>query len=185
MNTTTNTITFVLSGIVLILVGVIAYMGFSQFSDTKQTNMVVMEESKEDPIQLQLRDDEIVLDDLKAGDYITSPLLFSGQAHQSWFVDGTFPVRLEDAEGNVIAEGFARTEVDTVDTDEYVSYTAELTFADPSSDVGILTLEKSNPENLPDGGYSYGISVTFVEFNEEGDGELGIQESSVEESLSE
>jgi hypothetical protein len=75
---------------------------------------------------------------------VSSPLTVTGEA-AGWYFEAEFPVRLEDANGNVLAQAPARAQGDWMTVD-FVPFTVTLTFvARPPTDTGKLILEKSNP----------------------------------------
>ena len=101
---TNNTFTLILSGTVIVLIGIIAYMGYMQFS---QDDVLVQNGNEEElptRFDIDLLRDELALDTLVPGSYVTSPLEFSGLAAPSWYTEGTFMVTLTDEDGTVIGE---------------------------------------------------------------------------------
>lgn len=88
--------------------------------------------------------DLIQLDSPKANRVISSPINGNGQARGSWFFEASFPVRLEDANGRIIAQTQAQADGDWM-TSEFVpftfSFTAQLTF----NQTYWLVLERDNP----------------------------------------
>lgn len=82
---------------------------------------------------------------------ISSPLVIEGEARGTWFFEGDFPVFLTNWDGLIIAEGFATAEGEWM-TEDYVPFTAELTFTSDTSvsDRASLILQKSNPSGLPE-----------------------------------
>lgn len=91
---------------------------------------------------------------------VTSPLTVAGEARGNWYFEATFPVKLYDANSNLLAEGYAEAMSDWMTTD-YVSFTANLTFVTPSTSTGTLVLEKDNPSGLPENADSVSIPVSF------------------------
>ena len=79
---------------------------------------------------------------------ITSPLTVSGQARGPWFFEASFPVILEDSQGNVIGTGIAEAQSDWM-TDEFVPFEAILEFTS-SAEKGKLILMKANASGLPE-----------------------------------
>ncbi len=92
---------------------------------------------------------------------ITSPLTITGQARGIWFFEAIFPVILTDWDGKIIAQGTATAQGDWM-TEQYVPFTATLTFVKPAyKDNGTLILKKDNPSGLPQNDAAYEIPVVF------------------------
>jgi hypothetical protein len=85
----------------------------------------------------------------RPNDIVKSPLSVKGQARGYWFFEASFPVRLEDDKGQVVASGIARALSDWM-TENFVPFEAELSFSTPESKKGILILQKDNPSGLPE-----------------------------------
>ena len=96
----------------------------------------------------------------KPGDAISNPLRIEGQARGSWYFESSFPVRLLDAEGNVIASGHADAQGDWMTT-EFVPFAAKLDFSAPASPTGTLILKKDNPSGLPEHDDQLMVPVRF------------------------
>lgn len=98
---------------------------------------------------------------------ITSPLSLTGEAG-GWYFEGSFPVEIVDASGNIIAQGPATATTDWMTTD-FVPFTASLTFVNPytvgdpeSEKVGKIILRKDNPSGLPENDDSLEIPIRFA-----------------------
>jgi hypothetical protein len=80
---------------------------------------------------------------------IGSPLVVTGQAVGNWYFEASFPVKLFDAKGSLLAEGVAGAESDWMTT-SFVPFTATLNFStQPANSTGTLILYKDNPSGLP------------------------------------
>lgn len=91
---------------------------------------------------------------------ISSPLTVEGEARGSWFFEAEFSVRLLDAEDVEIATGIATAQDDWM-TEEFVPFSATLTF-DPDTGIdGTLVLEKANPSGLPQNADALHVPVRF------------------------
>lgn len=91
---------------------------------------------------------------------ISSPLTISGEARGNWYFEATFPVSIEDANGNQLAEGYATAQGDWMTT-EFIPFTAQLTFSKPATKTGKLILKKSNASGLPENDDQIEIPVNF------------------------
>lgn len=93
---------------------------------------------------------------------IKSPALITGEAVGGWYFESSFPVKLFDAEGNLLAEGPAQAQGDWM-TPEFVEFEATLSFASPTSKTGVLVLQKDNPSGFPENDAELRIPVRFDE----------------------
>lgn len=91
---------------------------------------------------------------------ISSPLTVSGEVPGSWSFEASFPVRLTDADGTVLAEAVAQIEGDWM-TEEMVPFSVTVTFDAPPGRHGFLILVKENPSGLPEHDDSLSIPITF------------------------
>lgn len=108
---------------------------------------------------------------------IFSPLIIKGEARGSWFFEASFPIKLLNADGKVIAKGIAQAKSDWM-TNDFVPFEAELKFSapkniDPSLSLplvkggeiketeGSLILSKDNPSGLPANDKQIIIPITF------------------------
>ena len=78
---------------------------------------------------------------------VTSPLTVTGRARGPWFFEGSLPVRLEDADDRVIAEGVAQARGEWM-TEDWVAFEATLTFSGTDGGRGSLVLDRANPSGL-------------------------------------
>jgi hypothetical protein len=96
-----------------------------------------------------------------AGDTVTSPLRVTGEARGSWYFEGSFPVRLLDAEGREVAVAPAQARGEWT-TEAFVPFEVVLEFGGPAPGTrGTLVLEKDNPSGLPENADELRVPVTF------------------------
>jgi hypothetical protein len=96
-----------------------------------------------------------------AGDTVTSPLRVTGEARGGWYFEGSFPVRLLDADGREVAVAPARARGEWM-TGAFVPFEAVLEFDAPAPGTrGTLVLEKDNPSGLPDRAGELRVPVAF------------------------
>lgn len=92
----------------------------------------------------------IVVESPAAGATVHSPLAFRGRARGAWFFEGDFPVRLEDADGNVIARRYATARGEWM-TRDFVPFDGTLDYAGaPARGAGALVFTKDNPSDRRD-----------------------------------
>jgi hypothetical protein len=94
-------------------------------------------------------DDAIRVASPTPDEIVASPLVVRGEARGPWYFEASFPVRLLDARGNVLAEAPAQAQEEWMTT-ELVPFEAVLEFATPGTDTGTLVLERANASGLPE-----------------------------------
>mgnify|MGYP002629144644 CR=1 FL=1 len=104
--------------------------------------------------------DLITIDQPRPNQAVTSPLTISGQARGYWFFEASFPIKLYDAHSNILATGIATAQSEWM-TENFVNFTAELTFNQPNTPTGTLVLEKDNPSDLAENNDSLYIPIKF------------------------
>lgn len=100
----------------------------------------------------------IVLETPKPNQVVTSPLSIKGMARGSWFFEASFPVIILDENGNILDSTVAKATSDWM-TEDFVPFTAILTFNVSKKVNGKLVLEKDNPSELSENADSLEIPV--------------------------
>lgn len=108
------------------------------------------------------KEDLIRLTSPRPNDIVSSPLVLEGDARGYWFFEASFPVRLEDENGNVLVQYYAQAEGEWM-TEDFVRFRSELIFAAPTSGRGTLILERDNPSGLPEYADALFVPVRFGE----------------------
>ncbi len=96
----------------------------------------------------------------RPGDEITSPLVIEGEARGFWFFEASFPARLLDGNGKEISVAVMQAQDEWM-TENFVPFRGTLTFPTPSTEKGILVLEKENPSGLPEHADDLRIPIRF------------------------
>jgi hypothetical protein len=96
----------------------------------------------------------------EANTLVVSPLVIKGEAKGSWFFEASFPIKLLDDKGTVLAQGTAQAQGNWM-TEDFVPFTAQLNFSKPSATAGSLILSKDNPSGLPANDRQIVIPVNF------------------------
>jgi len=109
---------------------------------------------------LVLHDERIRVTTPSANAVITSPLSITGEARGMWYFEASFPVELVDAHRNQIAIVPAQAQGEWM-TEDFVPFTATLTFTAPATDMGFLVLKKDNPSGMPEHDAQIEIPVRF------------------------
>lgn len=98
----------------------------------------------------------------KADEVISSPLEISGRARGNWYFEATFPVKLIDVNGNILATGNAQAQGEWT-TEDFVPFISKLEFSSATSTNGFLVLEKDNPSGLPENAAEIRVPVIIKE----------------------
>ncbi len=91
---------------------------------------------------------------------ISSPVTVKGKARGNWYFEASFPVIIEDSNGNVLAQAPAQAQGDWM-TNEFVPFEVSLTFPKPTTTSGKIILKKDNPSGLPEHNDQIEIPVLF------------------------
>lgn len=94
------------------------------------------------------------------GSVVTSPLPVAGEARGYWFFEADAPMHIEDAEGNVLGEGYIQTVGDWM-TEDFVDWTGEIEFDEPTTSTGMLVLKNANASGEPERDIFLHIPVRF------------------------
>lgn len=95
------------------------------------------------------KNNEIQVSIPKPNSVVTSPLNITGQARGTWFFEGSFYVELLNKNGSVIGSGMASSTEDWM-TEEFIPYTVNIEFAQPTTKAGEIVLRKDNPSGRPE-----------------------------------
>jgi len=109
--------------------------------------------------------DLIRIDNPRPNQTIQSSVLIEGEARGYWFFEADFPAKLFDDNGFLLGITPVRALGDWM-TEDFVDFTATLSFAVPSTPKGRLVLEKDNPSGLPEHADELIIPVYFGEVPE-------------------
>ena len=92
---------------------------------------------------------------------VMSPLKVTGEARGNWYFEASFPVKLINAQGVVLASGHVQATSDWMTTD-FVPFTANLSFAKQKPGTkDFLVLMKDNPSGLAKNDAAVEMMVTF------------------------
>jgi len=136
---------------IVIIIIVLAVLGVAGFLLVEKTN------------DNQNSEQKIIVDLLKAGDTISSPLEISGKARGNWFFEASFPVVLLDGNNKEITTVVAQAQSDWM-TEDFVDFKATLNFSKPETQNGILILKKDNPSGLPENDEQIEVPIYFKDF---------------------
>lgn len=91
---------------------------------------------------------------------VTSPLIVRGEARGPWYFEASFPVKLYDDAGTLLATGVAQAQGEWM-TEDFVPFEGKLIFQ-TSAPSGVLVFERDNPSGLPENAASVTVPVRFT-----------------------
>lgn len=92
--------------------------------------------------------EKLVLEEPSSDEELPCSFEIKGEASGSWFFEASFPYRLEDASGVVLAQGAVLAEEDWM-TAKLVPFSTQVTYQGVAGE-GRLIFEKDNPSGLPE-----------------------------------
>ncbi|MEX2410407.1 MAG: Gmad2 immunoglobulin-like domain-containing protein [Candidatus Paceibacterota bacterium] len=124
-------------------------------------------QSNEEVTSFEEKTDLIRIDNPRPGQEISSPLEITGKARGYWFFEASFPLELQDSEGNIIIEHYAEAVLDpnnpdlTWMTEDFIPFESSIEFDSSKLESGNLILRRSNPSGLPENDDKLIIPVIF------------------------
>lgn len=94
-------------------------------------------------------------------DQIKSPITITGQARGMFYFEASFPVKLIDSSGNILAHAPAQAEGEWM-TEEFVPFKAVLNFTPPVQGDGVLIFKNDNPSGMSENDKELRIPVKFA-----------------------
>lgn len=92
---------------------------------------------------------------------VESPLKVTGEARGNWYFEASFPLRLIDGNGKELGSVPAQAKGEWM-TSEFVPFEAVLNFERPTTENGVLILEKDNPSGLAENAAEIRVPVKFI-----------------------
>lgn len=90
---------------------------------------------------------------------VTNPITITGEARGGWYFEASFPIKILDARGKIIAEAPAQAQGDWM-TQEYVPFSATIAF-EADTATGTVVLQNDNPSGEPENQKELQIPVSF------------------------
>lgn len=159
---------WVLGAIILILLGVLIFIpgnrgdnGQPNSTSTPGGNTPVTSTptSTQDLYSYATAKGKIVRSYIASNQNIASPVRVEGNVPPGWAFEGSFPIRITDASGKVLATAIAAAPNWMSTTT--VWYAATITFAKPTSTTGFIVFVRDNASGLPEHDDSARIPVRF------------------------
>lgn len=117
---------------------------------------------QEEPVSASPVGNELIrVDSPRPGDVVASTFTVEGEARGNWYFEATFPVELRDDAGKILVQTYATAQGEWM-TENFVPFSAEVTFDPEAAKSGKLILRKDNPSGLPENDALVEIPVRFT-----------------------
>jgi hypothetical protein len=153
-------VAIVIGALVLIIGGFLLLNNQMNISPTSTPTPIVTIFPSPTPVANAQKDDLIWVASPLPNQLVSSPLAIAGRARGNWYFEASFPVKILDANGLMLAQAPAQAQGDWMTT-EYVPFTLSLPFTKPTTATGTLVLEKDNPSGLPQHANELRIPIRF------------------------
>ncbi|HPP43917.1 MAG TPA: Gmad2 immunoglobulin-like domain-containing protein [Caldisericia bacterium] len=131
--------------LIIIIISILALNFYQRYSITKKIN-----DAK----------DLIVIESPEPYEKVQNPIHIKGKARGNFFFEATFPIRIEDENGNILTTGYVETKEDWM-TDNFVSFETYLNFSKNDVKNGFIVFEKANPSDLEENRFEVKIPIYF------------------------
>jgi Immunoglobulin-like domain of bacterial spore germination len=154
----TKIIAIVLGIVVVVLLGVLIFVPTAK---GPATSSMPSGQSAPSPGATVSADGHLRIDLPDANDVISSPVAIEGTVTGGgWFFEGSFPIKVLDADGAIIGQGTAQALSDWISTGT-VPFSASITFTAPHYASGTILFENDNPSGAPQNARSLSVPVRF------------------------
>lgn len=102
----------------------------------------------------------IIIDSPKPYQKVQIPIFIKGKARGSFFFEATFPIRIEDENGNLITSGYVITKENWM-SEDFVTFETYFDFDKGDLKRGFIIFEKANPSALKENKFEIKIPVYF------------------------
>jgi len=111
--------------------------------------------------ELEYRD-EILVDNPRPNQVVSSPLGIKGKARGIWYFEGSFSAELFDENNKSLGTAILTAEGEWM-TEEFVPFAGELEFVAPPTETGTLKIRNANASGLPENQKELMMPVRFKE----------------------
>lgn len=103
----------------------------------------------------------VVISSPQSNELVKSPLTITGTVPAGWMFEGQFPIKLLDANKNLIVQGIGKEVVPgSWSSGSPISFNASISFSTTATN-GFIQITKDNPSGLPQNDASFEIPVMF------------------------
>lgn len=92
---------------------------------------------------------------------VQNPLTFTGEARGMWYFEASFPVKIYDANKNLLGTTIAQAQGEWM-TENFVPFSGTLIFSTSTTKTGTIVFQKDNPSGLSEHDDSIEIPIQFA-----------------------
>lgn len=104
--------------------------------------------------------ERVIVTSPKPNAVVGKTFVVSGQAPGPWYFEASFPIKIVDANNNLIGQGIAQAQGEWMTT-EQVTFTAPVTISGNYSGPAEVVLMRDNPSGLPQYDDSISVPITI------------------------
>jgi hypothetical protein len=154
-----NLIIGLLAAVILVLLGILAFTNRSAAPITGEPVATSTGNPTSVPVYAE-KPNLVRVQNVANGSRIASPVTVKGEARGYWFFEASFPVEIRDENGRVLGGGIAEAQEEWM-TENYVPFTAVVSFNPGTATKGYIALIKDNPSGLPENDDELLVPVSF------------------------
>ena len=145
----------------LVLVSVVLFLcGVAVFVVNKNSTQEPLTVVKDIGNAVQ-KADLIVLDNPRPNDSISKSIMLTGKARGYWYFEASFPIEIQDQNGNLLGGGVAQAQGEWM-TSDFVPFKASISFSQSPTATGFIVLKKDNPSGEALRDDSLRVPVSFL-----------------------
>lgn len=145
--------------ILVVAAGVVAWLLWT-LQTTDETTIQDAPTTSEQPDNLNEPIEAIIITTPIPNAVVTSPLAVTGFVQGTWMFEGTLPIELLDANGQLVSPSFGTANGDWM-TENLIPFNARIEFTAPTTTTGWLAVRANNPSGLPENDDQFRIPVRF------------------------
>lgn len=126
----------------------------------EQTQSLINDDKTSEESSIPQKDDLIRVTSMKNNQVVDGSFTVTGEARGQWYFEGSFPVRIEDANGKVLGRVVAKAKGEWTTT-EYVPFEVFVIFDKYQTSTGFIIFEKDNPSGLPENANELRVPIQF------------------------
>ncbi len=147
----------ILLAIVIVILGVsLVWFSFYLFKQKNTNEQNITNTNTNPPIA-----NPIKITTPEANAEVVSPITITGQARGPWFFEASFPIKIIDDKDIELGQGIAQAQGEWM-TEDWVSFSATLSFNPTTSTTGFIVFQKDNPSGLPQNDASFKLPIKFT-----------------------
>ncbi len=129
--------------------GLCLVLALSFLAITKNKDTLVVIPSEKNITYINATSDNIVIELPFPGAVTGKAFSVIGKARGGWYFEASFPIEVQDKNGNVLATGIAQAQSEWM-TSEFVPFKADIKVPDTYIGKAKLVLKKDNPSGMPE-----------------------------------